>query len=176
MPFTSPFALAMPIHALTGPHIIRQCYALLTRQRQQQTAHTDAIHYLTNEPGGRPHFCEGQAMRKVPQCCRPTKKKRTPRRACGARRLRAEMHRPRRRPQGAVAPQVAPKDKGMRLGAMPAGLRSKMRWSRRRPQGAVAPQVAPKDKGARLACGARRLEGQDAALQPLAAEEVLALL
>lgn len=126
----------MPIHALTGPRIIRQCYALLTRQRQQQTAHTDAIHYLTNEPGGRPHFCEGQAVRKVPQCCRPTKKKRTPHRACGARRLRAEMHR-----------------------------------HCQRPQGAVAPQVAPEDKGARLACGTRRLEGQDAVLQPLAAEE-----
>ena len=167
MPFTSPFALAMPIHALTGPRIIRQCYALLTRQRQQQTAHTDAIHYLTNEPGGRPHFCEGQAVRKVPQCCRPTKKKRTPRRACGARRLRAEMHRHCQRPQGAVAPQVAPKDKGMRLGAMPAGLRSKMRWPRRRPQGAVAPQVAPKDKGARLACGARRLRAEMRCYSPL---------
>lgn len=68
-------------------------------------------------------------------------------------------------------PQVAPKDKGMRLRAMPAGLRGKMRWPRQRPQGAVAPQVASKDKGARLACGARRLGGQDAALQPLAAEE-----
>ena len=32
------------------------------------------------------------------------------------------MHRHRQRPQGAVAPQVASKDKGMRLGAMLAGL------------------------------------------------------
>ena len=46
-----------------------------------------------------------------------------------------------------------------------------MHRPRRRPQGAVALQVAPKDKGARLACGARRLEGQDAVLQSLAAEE-----
>ena len=167
MPFTSPFALGIPVHALTGSRVIRQCYALLVRQRQQQTAHTDAIHYLTDEPGGQSHFCEGQAMRKVPQCCRPTKKKRTPRRACGARRLRAEMHRPRRRPQGAVALQVAPKDKGARLGAMPAGLRSKMRWPRQRPQGAVVPQVGPKEEGARLACGARRLRAEMRCYSPL---------
>ena len=167
MPFTSPFALGMPIHALTGPRIIRQCYALSTRQRQQQTAHTDTIHYLTNEPGGRPHFCEGQAMRKVPQCCRPTKKKRTPRRACGARRLRAEMHRHCQRPQGAVAPQVAPKDKGMRLGAMPAGLRAEMHRPRRRPQGAVVPQVAPKDKGARLGAMPAGLRGKMRRYSPL---------
>ena len=81
------------------------------------------------------------------------------------------MHRHCQRPQGAVAPQVAPKDKGMRLGAMLAGLRSKMRWPRRRPQGAVAPQVASKDKGARLVGGARRVGGNSAGLQPLAAEE-----
>ena len=157
----------MPIHALTGPRIIRQCYALLTRQRQQQTAHTDAIHYLTDEPGGRPHFCEGQAMRRVPQCCRPTKKKRTPHRACGARRLRAEMHRHRQRPQGAVAPQVGPKEEGMRLGAMTAGPRAEMRCPRQRPQGAVVPQVGPKEEGARLACGARRLRAEMRCYSPL---------
>ena len=70
------------------------------------------------------------------------------------------MHRHRQRPQGAVAPQVAPKDKGMRLGAMPAGPRAEMRCPRQRPQGAVVPQVGPKVEGARLACGARRLSAE----------------
>ena len=157
----------MPILALTDPRIIRQCYALLTRQRQQQTAHTDAIHYLTDGPGGRQHFCEGQAVRKVPQCCRPAKKKRTPRRACGARRLRAEMHRHRQRPQGAVVPQVAPKNKGARLACGARRPEGQDALPRRRPQGAAVPQVGPKEEGARLACGARRLRAEMRCYSPL---------
>lgn len=64
-------------------------------------------------------------------------------------------------------PQIVPKDKGMRLGAMPAGLRGKMRWPRQRPQGAVVPQVVPKEEGARLACDARRLRAEMQRYSPL---------
>ena len=62
-------------------------------------------------------------------------------------------------------PQVAPKDKGMRLGAMPAGSKRNTPPPRH-PQGAVAPQVGSKEGGARLACGARRLKAEMSWLPP----------
>ena len=70
------------------------------------------------------------------------------------------MHRHCQRPQGAVAPQVAPKDKGARLTCGARRLEEQDALPRQRPQGAVVPQIVPKEEGARLACGARRLRAE----------------
>ena len=163
MSFTSPFAFTLPIYALMSARVIRQCYALSTRQRQRKTAHNDAIHYVTNGPCGQPHFCEGSQCRRLPE--RPGHA------SWGdSRRLEAEhAATPRQRSQGAVAPQVGSKEEGARLACGARRLRAEMPWlpPRQRLQGAVVPQVAPKDKGMRLGAMPAGLRGKMRCYSPL---------
>ena len=165
MSFTSPFAFTLPIYALMSARVIRQCYALSTRQRQRKTAHTDAIHYLTNEPGGQSHFCEGSQRRRLPE--RPGHAP-----WGDARRLEAE--------HAATPPPARGCSAAGRLergGRTPCVRRPTIEG---RDVLASAPPTpargcsaagCPERQGHAPWGDARRLEGQDAALQPLAAEE-----
>lgn len=129
MSFTSPFAFTLPIYALMSARVIRQCYALPTRQRQRKTAHNDAIHYVTNGPCGQPHFCEGLQCRRLPE---------------------SPGHAPwgdARRLEGQDAPAPSTPARGCSTAGCP-------------------------ERGGRTPCVRRpTIEGRDAALQPLAAEE-----